>query len=54
MCIIIGMSLQAMDSSHVCLVSVDLNAEGFEPYRCDRNITLGISMKTYVYSTVIA
>ena len=41
-----GMSLQAMDSSHVCLVSVDLNAEGFEPYRCDRNLTLGINMKT--------
>ena len=44
----VGMSLQAMDSSHVCLISVDLNADGFEPYRCDRNITLGINMKTFV------
>lgn len=29
-------SLQAMDSSHVALVAVRLNADGFEHYRCDR------------------
>ena len=41
----IGLSVQAMDGSHVCLVSVELNSDGFEPYRCDRNITLGIGLK---------
>uniref|UniRef100_A0A1I8F4T6 DNA sliding clamp PCNA n=1 Tax=Macrostomum lignano TaxID=282301 RepID=A0A1I8F4T6_9PLAT len=31
-----GISLQAMDSSHVSLVSMLLKSEGFETYRCDR------------------
>eukprot|EP01027_Heterolobosea_sp_BB2_P025733 GEZU01039496.1.p1 GENE.GEZU01039496.1~~GEZU01039496.1.p1 ORF type:complete len:266 (+),score=113.53 GEZU01039496.1:107-904(+) len=39
-----GMSLQAMDSSHVSLVNMLLRAEGFDHYRCDRNINLGINM----------
>lgn len=38
------MSLQAMDSSHVSLVSLLMRADGFEKYRCDRNINLGINM----------
>lgn len=38
-----GVALQAMDSSHVSLVDVNLRAEGFDPYRCDRNITLGVN-----------
>ena len=33
----IGISLQAMDSSHV-------SAEGFEEYRCDKSMTLGVSI----------
>lgn len=33
-----------MDSSHVALVSMHLKAEGFSPYRCDRNIALGINL----------
>lgn len=33
-----------MDSSHVALVSMILKAEGFSPYRCDRNIALGINL----------
>lgn len=37
-----GLSLQAMDSSHVCLVSLQLKSHAFDPYRCDRNITLGL------------
>ena len=37
----IGISLQAMDSSHVAL---NLSAEGFEEYRCDKSMTLGISI----------
>lgn len=39
-----GLSLQAMDSNHVSLVALLLKAEGFEHYRCDRNISLGINL----------
>ncbi|KAL3472928.1 Mysoin-binding motif of peroxisomes-domain-containing protein [Aspergillus californicus] len=39
-----GIALQAMDNSHVALVSMLLKAEGFSPYRCDRNIALGIDL----------
>lgn len=39
-----GMSLQAMDTSHVSLVAVLMKAEAFEKYRCDRNITLGMNL----------
>lgn len=33
-----------MDSSHVSLVALFLRAEGFELYRADRNISLGINL----------
>lgn len=39
-----GISLQAMDSSHVCLVSFNLRADGFDHFRCDRNLSMGIHM----------
>jgi len=39
-----GLMLQAMDSSHVSLVSLNLRAEGFEKYRCDRNLSMGMNM----------
>jgi DNA polymerase III sliding clamp (beta) subunit (PCNA family) len=39
-----GIALQAMDNSHVALVSMMLKAEGFSPYRCDRNVALGIHL----------
>ncbi len=39
-----GLSLQAMDSSHVALVSLELNGDGFEEFRSDRPMTLGINM----------
>lgn len=39
-----GISLQAMDTSHVSLVSLLLRADGFEPLRCDKNVSLGINM----------
>ena len=35
--------LQAMDSSHVALVSLNLASSLFETYRCDRTINLGMS-----------
>lgn len=42
-----GMSLQAMDSSHVCLVAVDMRSDGFEHFRCDRNLSLGINTANF-------
>ena len=39
-----GISLQAMDTSHVSLVSMLLRSEGFDPFRCDRNLSLGINL----------
>lgn len=39
-----GIALQAMDNSHVALVSMALKAESFQPYRCDRNIALGLNL----------
>jgi proliferating cell nuclear antigen len=43
-CSAAGISLQAMDSSHVSLVSMLLRQDGFAHYRCDRNMTLGINV----------
>jgi proliferating cell nuclear antigen len=40
----LGISLQAMDSSHVALVSLNLSMEGFEHYRADSNMVLGVSI----------
>ncbi|KAK9478736.1 proliferating cell nuclear antigen, N-terminal domain-containing protein [Lipomyces japonicus] len=39
-----GIALQAMDSSHVSLVSLLLAADGFSEYRCDRSVALGINL----------
>jgi len=39
-----GISLQAMDSSHVSLVSLLLRENGFEDFRCDRPISLGLNL----------
>ncbi|KAF1936212.1 proliferating cell nuclear antigen [Clathrospora elynae] len=39
-----GIALQAMDNSHVALVSMLLSSAAFAPYRCDRNIALGINL----------
>ena len=33
-----------MDNSHVALVSMMLKADSFSPFRCDRNIALGINL----------
>lgn len=41
-----GLSLQAMDGSHVALVSLNLSMEGFEHYRADTNMVLGLSIAT--------
>ncbi|KAG5650801.1 hypothetical protein H0H81_011012 [Sphagnurus paluster] len=39
-----GITLQAMDNSHVALVSVLLEATGFKRYRCDRPMPLGVNL----------
>jgi len=41
-----GIMLQAMDQGHVSLVALLLHQEGFEHYRCDRNIPLGINLNS--------
>jgi len=41
-----GISLQAMDSSHVALVTLHLSSEGFEEYRCDKQMTLGVNISS--------
>ena len=44
----IGISLQAMDTSHVALVTLHLSSEGFEEYRCDKQMTLGVKLSNLV------
>ncbi|KAH8104888.1 proliferating cell nuclear antigen [Phellopilus nigrolimitatus] len=39
-----GLKLQAMDNSHVALVAVQLQADGFVKYRCDRPMPLGVNL----------
>ncbi|XP_062817165.1 proliferating cell nuclear antigen isoform X2 [Anolis carolinensis] len=39
-----GISLQSMDSSHVSLVQLTMRSEGFDTYRCDRNIAMGVNL----------
>ncbi|KAL0948599.1 hypothetical protein HGRIS_011157 [Hohenbuehelia grisea] len=39
-----GIHLQAMDNSHVALVSAKLDAAGFKRYRCDRPMPLGVNL----------
>jgi proliferating cell nuclear antigen len=39
-----GISLQAMDSSHIALVSLMLHQEGFETFRWDKPFTIGVSI----------
>jgi len=44
-CTTSGITLQAMDAAHVSLVAMLLRRDGFEAYRCDRSITLGINLE---------
>lgn len=41
-----GIKLQAMDNSHVALVAVELGANGFKKYRCDRPMPLGVNLNS--------
>lgn len=42
-----GISLQSMDSSHVSLVQLTLRHDGFDSYRCDRNLAMGVNLGRY-------
>jgi len=42
-----GISLQAMDSSHVSLVSLIIPSEDFEVFRCDKPVTLGLNLGSF-------
>uniref|UniRef100_A0A4X2L088 DNA sliding clamp PCNA n=1 Tax=Vombatus ursinus TaxID=29139 RepID=A0A4X2L088_VOMUR len=39
-----GVNLQSMDSSHISLVQLTLRSEGFDTYRCDRNLAMGVNL----------
>lgn len=43
-CSELGIQLQAMDNSHVSLVSLTLKSDGFDKYRCDRSMTMGMNL----------
>jgi len=43
MCAAQHIAFQGMDSSHVSLVALSLQSNGFKDYRCDRDSTLGIN-----------
>ena len=42
-----GISLQAMDSAHVSLVSLCLQETGFKEYKCENTITLGLNLNDF-------
>mmetsp|Transcript_42749 Transcript_42749/g.101755 ORF Transcript_42749/g.101755 Transcript_42749/m.101755 type:complete len:260 (+) Transcript_42749:1959-2738(+) len=41
-----GISVQAIDASHVSLVSLVLRSEGFEHFQCDNPVSLGINLSS--------
>ncbi|XP_020799442.1 proliferating cell nuclear antigen [Drosophila serrata] len=41
-----GFQLQSMDNSHVSLVALCLQRDCFEKFRCDRNVSLGLDLKS--------
>ena len=43
-----GIQLQAMDNSHVSLVSVSLRSDGFDKFRCDRQVTCSKKLRFFV------
>ncbi|KAH8410248.1 hypothetical protein KR009_009851 [Drosophila setifemur] len=41
-----GLQLQSMDNSHVSLVALCLRTDCFAKFRCDRNVSLGLDLKS--------
>jgi proliferating cell nuclear antigen len=42
-----GIMLQAMDSSHVSLVYLNLKSDGFDAYHCSNSLTMGMNIKSF-------
>mmetsp|Transcript_85602 Transcript_85602/g.184795 ORF Transcript_85602/g.184795 Transcript_85602/m.184795 type:complete len:259 (+) Transcript_85602:55-831(+) len=42
-----GISMQAMDSSHVSLCALMMRADGFSEYRCDKATSLGLNTPNF-------
>lgn len=40
-----GLSIQAMDSCHVALVSLNLKEKAFTSFHCHKNLTLGLTIE---------
>ena len=43
-----GISVQAMDTSHTCLVSAQIKADALAHFRADRPLTLGLNLPNLV------
>ena len=41
-----GLSMQLMDSAHVSLSSLTLTKDVFQEYKCDKNLVLGLNLKS--------
>jgi proliferating cell nuclear antigen len=41
-----GIQLQAMDTSHVSLVSINLSSEGFDKFWCERQLSMGMNLES--------
>ncbi|KAJ5074155.1 proliferating cell nuclear antigen [Anaeramoeba ignava] len=39
-----GIRMQAMDASHISLVSMQLNSTGFQQYKCSKKFNLGVNL----------
>ena len=39
-----GICMQAMDAAHISLVSMNLRADGFEHYRCEEPLSIGLNL----------
>ncbi|KAI5169802.1 proliferating cell nuclear antigen [Pancytospora epiphaga] len=42
-----GLTIQIMDSSHAAMIDIFMSGEMFSKFRCDREILLGIEIKTF-------
>lgn len=39
-----GINIKSMDSAHICMVCLNMKSEGFDKYRCDKNVSMGINL----------
>lgn len=44
-CTSAGIEMHTMDTAHVSLIFLQLERDGFESYRCDRDVTMGINFR---------